>query len=181
MAAEGATVERADRGTPRIGPTRGELISALSALILLVLMFATAWYGVDGIPGAKSTSSAAAGAVNAWHGLTVIRWLLLATVLLAFAAVAIHARRPSRVAVARVRLALLALSMVTAGAVVFRVLIELPSSDRVVDQKLGGVLGMIAALGIVYGAYEAVREQRARLFELASRPGDTVASGRTQR
>lgn len=95
--------------------------------------------------------------------MAVIRWLMLLTVLLALGALAIHARPPSRVMVARVRLVLLALSSLTAVAVIFRVLIELPSSNRVVDQKLGGVLGVIAALGIAYGSYEAVREQRARL------------------
>ena len=181
MGADTATAERADRRTPRLGPTRGELTSAFSALALLVLMFAAAWYGVDAIPGANSTSSAAASAENAWHGLSVIRWLMLATVLVAFGAVAIHARNPSRVAVARVRLALLALSTVTAAAVTFRVLIELPSSDRVVDQKLGAVLGVLAALGIAYGAYEAVREQRARLFAPAPRDRESVASGRSRR
>jgi hypothetical protein len=95
----------------------------------------------------------------------VIRWLIVVTALLAFAALAIHAiaERLSRMAVAWVRLALLALSTVTAAAVVLRVLIVLPSPNRVVDQKLGAVVGMIAALGISYGAYEAVREQRARL------------------
>jgi hypothetical protein len=128
-------------------------------------MFATAWYGVDGIPGANSTSTGATSAENAWHALGAIRWLIVVTALLAFVTFAIQAsaRLPSRIAVARLRLALLALSTVTAAAVVSRVVIELPSPDRVVDQKLGAVVGMIAALGIAYGAYEAVREQRARL------------------
>lgn len=161
--------------------TRGELIAAVSALALLVLMFAAAWYGVDGIPGATATSSAVASAENAWHGLSVIRWLMLLTVLLALGAVAVHARQPSRVTVARIRLALLALSTLTAMAIVFRVLLILPSSDRVVDQKLGGVLGVIAALGLVYGAYEAVREQRARLTRPDSRARDAETSGRPQR
>jgi formate hydrogenlyase subunit 3/multisubunit Na+/H+ antiporter MnhD subunit len=181
MSADTATAEQADRQTPRLGPTRGEVISALSALVLLVLMFAAAWYGVDRIPRATGTSSAAASAENAWHALGVIRWMMLLTVLLAFAAFAIHTRHPSRVVVARVRLALLALSTVTAAAVIFRVLIRLPSSDRVVDQKLGAVLGVLAALGIAYGAYEAVREQRARLFGLAPRGRDSIASGRSRR
>jgi hypothetical protein len=154
---------------PSTGPTRGELISALSALILILMVFATAWYGVDGIPGANLTSSAAASAENAWHALSVVRWLIVVTVALAFATLAIHAGRPSRVALARLRLVLLAVSTVTAAAVVFRVLIELPSADRVVDQKLGAVLGMVAALGIAYGAYDAVGEQRLRIASGLSR------------
>ena len=166
-----------------IAVTRGELISAACAIALLVLMFASAWYGVDGIPGATSTSSAAAYAEDAWHGLSVIRWPMLLTVLVAFGAVAIHVAKPPRVTVARIRLALLALSTLNAAAVIFRVLIVMPSSDRVVDQKLGAVLGLIAALGIAFGSYEAIREQRARLAEgpRGSSAPDSARSGREQR
>jgi hypothetical protein len=150
--------------------TRGETIGALSALALLVLMFAFAWYGVDGIPGRPGSSGALSGTENAWDGLTALRWLMLLTALLALAAPAIHLRRPSRQAVAGFRLAVLATSTLTAALTAFRVLIALPSGDRVVDQKLGAVLGVIAALGIAYGGYDAVREQRARRVALLRAP-----------
>lgn len=181
--ATGADSATEARSARPVAVTRGELISAACAVALLVLMFASAWYGVDGIPGAMSTSSAAAYAEDAWHGLSVLRWLMLLTVLAAFGAVAIHAGKPSRVTVARVRLALLALSTLTAAAVIFRVLLVMPSSDRVVDQKLGAVLGLIAALGIAFGSYEAIREQRARLLEVPrdSSAPDSVRSRRPQR
>ena len=180
MAAQPATPER---GVLYARVTRGELISAVCALALLVLMFATAWFGVDRIPSAASTATGSAFAEDAWHGLTLIRWLMLMTVVAAFVTVAIHITQPARVALARIRLALLALATVTAGALIFRVLIVLPSPDRVVDQKLGGVLGMLASLGIAFGAYEAVREQRARLFAPAPDAGDRapIASNRPQR
>jgi hypothetical protein len=48
-------------------------------------------------------------------------------------------------------------------ALIVRVLVDLPSPDRVVDQKLGALLGLIAGLGIAGGAWDAVREQRVRL------------------
>jgi len=173
-----------DSATPSITEiTRGEVISAVSALLLLVLMFAVEWYGVDGIPGRPASRTGLAPAEDAWHGLTVLRWLMLLTVAVALGAVAIHLRRPSRVSVARIRLALLALGTLTAGAVIFRVLIDLPSPDRVVDQKLGAVLGVIAALGIALGAYESVREQRARTLALIrpSRASNVLASSRVAR
>lgn len=50
----------ADRPASTARLTHGELVAAASALALLVLMFAVAWFGVDGIPGASTTSSAAA-------------------------------------------------------------------------------------------------------------------------
>ena len=160
-----------EREAPNAGLTRGELISAASALALLALMFGVAWFGLDRIPGAAATSSPAATSENAWDALSVIRWLLLVTILVAFGALAIHAGRPTRVTVARVRLALLALGTLSAAALIYRVLLQLPSPDRVPDQKLGGVVGMFAALGVAFGAYEAIREQRARLFGPVARAG----------
>jgi hypothetical protein len=145
------------------GLTRGELISAASAVLVLVLMLAVPWYEVDGIPGRAGSGGRVTTAQTGWDGLTGVRWLVLLTVLVAFAAVSMHAARPSRQAVAGVRLALLLLGSLTAVALIVRVLIDLPSADRVVDQKLGAVLGMLAALGVVLGASDAVREQRARL------------------
>jgi hypothetical protein len=143
---------------------QGDVISAISALLLLVLMFAVAWFGVDGIPGRTASRTGLASAQSAWDGLSVVRWLMLSTVAVALGNVAIHLRGPSQVTVAGARLALLVLAVLTAASLTIRVLIELPSPDRVVDQKLGAIVGVISAIGIVLGAYEAVREQRARML-----------------
>jgi hypothetical protein len=146
---------------PRL--TRGEVISAASALLLLVVMVAVAWYGVDGIPGHQPPAGGFTGTETGWEGLTGVRWLVLVTVLLAFAAVGVHAAPATRQAVAGVRLALLVAACVTALVLIVRVLIDLPSADRVVDQKLGAVVGLFAGLGIAYGSAETIREQRSRL------------------
>ena len=156
-------------GPPAPTVTPGELISAISALLLLIVMFAVRWYAVDGVPARASSPDAVVSAQNAWEALTLLRWLMLVTIIAAFAVVAIHARRASRVVVAASRLALLALATLTAAGVIVRVLIDLPSPDRIVDQKVGAVIGVIASLGIAFGAYESVREQRARLVGYASR------------
>jgi hypothetical protein len=75
------------------------------------------------------------------------------------------------------------LATVTAASMIVRVLIDLPSPDQVVDQKLGAVLGVIAALGVALGAYESVREQRARIVALAatSKPESRLTSRRLAR
>lgn len=143
--------------------TRGELISATSALLLLIVMLVPAWYDIDGIPGRPGSRVHVTSTETGWQGLTGLRWVVLLTVLLALAAVAAQTVRPRRQTVAGLRLALLVLASVTALALIVRVLIDLPSSDRVVDQKLGAVLGMIAGIGVALGAAEAVREQHSRL------------------
>jgi hypothetical protein len=145
------------------GLTRGELVSAASALTLLVLMVSVAWYGVDGIPGRTGSPGNTSSSETGWEGLTGLRWLALLAVLVALAVLALHLARPPRQTLAALRLALLALSSATFLGLTVRVLIDLPSADRVVDQKLGAVLGMLASLVMTLGAAQAVREQRARL------------------
>jgi hypothetical protein len=141
--------------------TWGELIAAGSAAVLAILMFATRWYGVAGLPGTSSRAEAVS-TQNAWSALTVVRWEMLLTIAVALGAVAIHLRGPSRSVIALVRLAVAALGSLTALLLTYRVLIELPSPPQVVDQKLGAVLGVISAYGVAIGGYEAIREQRAR-------------------
>jgi hypothetical protein len=42
----------------------------------------------------------------------------------------------------------------------FRVLVSPPAPHAVVDVKLGGVLGLLSALGIALGGFEALRWER---------------------
>ncbi len=158
--------------------TRGELVSAGCAVVLLVLMLVLAWYGVDGMPGRPGSHGHATATETGWQGLTGVRWLVLLTVLFALATLAVHAVGPARQTVAGLRLTLLALGSATALALITRVLLDLPSSGRVVDQKLGALVGMLAGLGVAYGALDAVREQRARLAAAtaASAPESTDVS-----
>lgn len=158
--------------------TRGELVSGASALALVVLTFVVPWYGVDGIPGRPGTGRA--GTQTGWEGLTDGRWLILLTVLVAFAVLAVHAAAPARHTVAALRLALLALGWATALFLVVRVLIDLPSSDQVVDQKLGALVGLLAALGLAFGATEAVREQRQRLAAAGGATGEHAIDAGTR-
>jgi hypothetical protein len=52
------------------------------------------------------------------------------------------------------------LGSVTSVLLIYRVLIELPGSGDVVDQKLGAFLGLLCAMGIAFGGYESRREAR---------------------
>ena len=51
---EAQTAETAGR-TGRLRLRQGALITVVSALVLLIVMFATKWYGVDEIPGRVAT------------------------------------------------------------------------------------------------------------------------------
>ena len=152
--------------------TRGELVSGVSAVALLVLSLAVPWYGVAGIPGRPGSRTGMAGTQTGWEGLADVRWLILLTVLVAFATLAVHALGPARQTVAALRLALLALGWANALVLIVRVLIDLPSSDRVVDQKLGALMGLLAALALAFGASETMHEQRLRLAAATGATGE---------
>lgn len=139
----------------------GELISALSALALLILMFAVKWYGVDQLPG-RASGVQRATAEDAWNALTIVRWLMLLTILVAVGSLVLHATQRSHGASTDTAGIVTALGTLTSLFLIYRVLINLPSPPQVVDQKLGALLGLLSAIGIAIGGHASMRAQRAR-------------------
>jgi hypothetical protein len=136
---------------------RGELVSVASAVLLLAAMFALAWYGVDGIPG---RTPRLVWTEDAWDALSLVRWLMLATVLAVLGSALLHFSQRFHGARTETGLAVTILGTFTAGALIYRVLIALPAPAQVVDQKLGGFVGVVCALGIAYGGLESRRAER---------------------
>jgi hypothetical protein len=149
-------------GAHRLRLRQGALITALSALVLLVVMFATEWYGIDEIPGRVATRTQVTHAVNAWNGLTIVRWLMLATIAVALGSVLLHGSQRSHGAKTNTGGLVAVLGSITAIVVFVRVLVDLPSPHAVVDQKFGAFIGLLAAIGIALGGYESMREERER-------------------
>lgn len=143
-------------------PERGQLLSAGCGLALLVLMFAFAWYGVDGIPGGSPTQRAV-WTENGWDGLHVVRWLILLAALAAIAAPVLTAIHPERRLRNRSGQVILGLGLLCSLLLVARVLIDLPSAPAVPDQKLGALLGLCSALGIALGGWDSLMARRVRL------------------
>ncbi len=151
----------ADGPPRRLRIYRGELTCAASALALLALMFLTKWYGVAGVPDPSAAKPAISTAEDAWNGLSVVRWLMLITILAAIGSVVLHASQRSHGGRTDTSRVLAALGTLTSVLLLYRVLISLPEPSKVIDQKLGAVLGLACALGIAIGGFESVREQRA--------------------
>ncbi len=137
--------ETAPARPPRI--YRGELTSALGALGLLVLMFLTKWYGVAGVPDPSAARPAISTAENAWNGLTIVRWIMLLTIVAALGSVVLHASQRSHGTRTDTSRVVFGLGSLTSVLLIYRVLIDLPQADRVIDQKLGAVLGLMCAWG----------------------------------
>jgi hypothetical protein len=143
----------------------GALLSATSALLLLVIMFATEWYGVAGVPDPSAARPAVSTAENGWNGLTNIRWVLLTTILMAVGSVFLRASQREHGTKTETGGVVAALGSLSSVLLIYRVLIALPAGTKVIDQKLGAFLGLVCALGVAWGGYESIAARRAR-------PGD---------
>ena len=164
-------------------PPRAELISAASALGLLLMMFAFKWFGVAGVPGHTEASAAVSTAENAWRALAVLRWLMVATIGVTLASMLLHLTQRRHGTRTNTSALVTVLGAATAILVGSRVLIHLPMPTEVVDQKFGAVLGVFCAIGIALGGFESLRAERARGRRpvRASRAADGVARRRTAR
>jgi hypothetical protein len=134
----------------------GELLSAVSALLLLALMFALKWYGVVALPHAARRSGVQS-ASSAWNQLSDVRWMMLLTVLVTLGSVTIHLTQRSHGSQSDTSAVITLVAAVTAALLVYRVLIALPSPTYVVDAKIGAYLGLLAAVGVMIGGFQSFR------------------------
>lgn len=154
----------------------GEKISAVSAILLFVFMFFD-WFGVEvsGVPGFSGTVSGSGGG-SAWDALDVIPIFLMLAIVAAIGVAVI------RLTDADVEPPV-SLNAIVAGLGGFAVLLIL---YRIVSPpdfgsfggvsvdatlKFGIFLGLIAAAGIAYGGYAAMREEGATFGGEADRLG----------
>jgi len=115
------------------------------AIVLLASMFLLSWYGPPSLTG--------------WEAHTHLRWLLLLTIVAAFALCYLQAARRSPALPISFSVIVVVLGVLTALALIYRVLINEPGSDSVVVQKPGAFVGLVSALAIVYGGYRSMREE----------------------
>lgn len=154
----------------------GEKISAVSAILLFVFMFFD-WFGVEvsGVPGFSGTVSGSGGG-SAWDALDVIPIFLMLAIVAAIGVAVI------RLTDADVEPPV-SMNAIVAGLGGFAVLLIL---YRIVSPpdfgsfggvsvdatlKFGIFLGLIAAAGIAYGGYAAMREEGATFGGEADRLG----------
>lgn len=127
------------------------LVGAGGAL-LLIAMLLMPWYTLTLSSQPPGPIILIPQQVDGWHGLTVGRWVLLLTILLALAAAFFQARRRSPA----LPVTLVVLASILGGVSVLwlliRVLIDPPGG-----RGLGGWIGLLAAAAITYGGLASVR------------------------
>jgi hypothetical protein len=138
------------------------LLQGGGALALAILMFATRWYGETGAPPAAFTAPIASSA-GAWQTLGAVRWLLVATLIVALASALASAitRTGALTGSGALRSAALVLALASVVALFIRVLL-VPPSGSVDDIKIGGFLALISVAVIAVGAKRPPARLRAR-------------------
>ncbi len=142
---------------------RGEMIAAVSALALLLIMFIFQWFGND------------AGGANAWESFSLIDIILFLTILAAIGAAVMAANAQSVNLPVALSAIVTALGVLSVLLILFRI-IDPPDfgvgdaidqaeafgvdvGDVEIGRKIGVFLGLLAALGIAYGGFEAMRDE----------------------
>lgn len=165
-------VPTAEPARPQPRLRRGEFVTAAWAIALLIVMLGLKWFGVDNVPG---RDKAVVTAVDAWNGLSLVRWLMLATIVLAVGSVALHLTQGDHGSQTDTSRALAWAASLVAAALIYRVLIALPTANAVVDQKLGALIGLGCSLGMAAGAWQTrrafVAAARAPVVHRRRRPG----------
>jgi hypothetical protein len=149
----------------------GEMVSAGCALGLLILLLTTAWYGVAGVPDPTYARPAMSGTETGWDGLTYVRWLIVLTAIVAVGAVVLRITQREHGRQTDAGGLVTALGLLCSALLIYRVLIALPSPDKVLDQKLGALIGLACALGIALGGHESLVARRSRPPTIRHRPG----------
>jgi hypothetical protein len=135
------------------------MIVGASAIVLLASMFVLKWYGSSASLAPSAARHGAPTSVAGWNGLTNLRWLILITVICGLALVYFQATRRAPAVPVSLSVILFVLGLITTLALIYRVLINPPGPNSLIDQKAGAFVGLIAALVLTWGDYRSMRQE----------------------
>ena len=138
---------------------RGEWIVGGGAVLLAAAMFLMPWYGVKSPLGPTVASLGGSTSWDGWNGLTNVRWLVLITILVALALLWLQATRRAPALPVTFGVILTVLGFVTTLALLYRVVLDVPGASSVVERRVGGFVGIAAAIALCAGAYLSMREE----------------------
>lgn len=142
----------------------GEKLSAVSAILLFIFMFFD-WFGVEvsGVPGFSGTVTGSGGG-SAWDALDVIPIFLMLAIVVAIGVAVIRLTDADVEPPISLNTLVAALGGLAVLLILYRIVFppDFGSFGGVsVDAtlKFGIFLGLLAAVGIAYGGYSAMREE----------------------
>lgn len=135
---------------------RGEWIAFGGAVVLAVSLFLFKWYGVDIAIGGGYDFVASA---NGWHFHEILRWFMLLTIVGGAGLLLLTATQPTDA----VPLGWAVATVVTAGlttiCLAWRVLVNEPGPNNLVEVRFGAYVGLVAAALVIVGAWLSLRDE----------------------
>ncbi|HEX3690732.1 MAG TPA: hypothetical protein VHV28_13610 [Solirubrobacteraceae bacterium] len=125
---------------------RGEIIAALSAVLLLALVFLAPWVSFQN-PGGGHTSA------DAWTSLPTLRWPVVLIGVLGILLGYLQMSRPAPAMPVALDLLLVPVAAITT----LLVLIRLVTGDG--SPRVGGWAGLVASVGLTTGTFMSLREE----------------------
>jgi hypothetical protein len=160
----------------------GEKVSAVSAVLLFVFMFFD-WFGVkvSGVPGFSGDVTSGGGG-SAWDALDMIPILLMLAIVAAIGVAVVRLTDADLEPPVSMNAIVAALGGLAVLLILYRIISppDFGSFGGVtVDAtlKFGIFLGLLAAAGIAYGGYSAMREEGATFGGEADRLGGGPGGG----
>jgi hypothetical protein len=123
---------------------RGEWMAGLGAVVLLVSLFALDWY---------------TGGIGGWEAHTILRWFMLLTGLAGIALWALTATQPTDAVPLGAAVVTVVIAGLTTLLVAWRVLIDQPGANALVDVDLGAWIGLASAALVAVGAWLSMRDE----------------------
>lgn len=138
---------------------RGEFLVGASGLVLLASMFLLDWYGLKArlVPTAAALGRTAT--FDGWDALSHLRWLLLVTIALSLSLALFQAVRSAPAIPVSLSVIMTVFGLLSLLALIYRVLVDPPGSDHVLELKLGAFIGLGSAALLTYGGYLSMREE----------------------
>jgi hypothetical protein len=137
---------------------RGEWIVGGGAVVLAVALFLLSWYGVRS-PLTQTASLGTRTSYTGWESLSHVRWLVLITIIVGLALVWLQGTRPSPAWPVAFSVIAAVFALITTLALIYRVVINVPGEDSLLEAKAGAYVALAAAVAMVYGGYASMRKE----------------------
>ncbi len=136
-----------------------EWLVGAGALLLLVSLFLFDWYSVSISFGGGLSDESFHASVDGWHGHTILRWFVLLVVAggVALFVATLLCETPAIPSAIAPPLTLFAL--LTTVLLAYRVLLNEPGDNGLIDVDFGAYLGLLAAIATTAGAWWSMRRE----------------------
>jgi hypothetical protein len=154
---------------------RADWIVGGGTVALFILMFFFKWFGVN-LPGVAEAYLHVAGfsaSADAWHTMSGIRWILLATIVAGVTLVVLAGSGRKLELPVSMGVIVAGLGALATILVFYRAIISHPASGE--STKIGAYLGIVACAAITYGGYLVMGAEGTTLSDVREQASGAIS------